>query len=274
VVRAVAPRDATVCMRLGTAYAARLLPLLLLALPGTVQAQFDYVTNNGMITITKYSGSRGAVAIPRTINGLPVTSIANNAFSFIVIGNMPVFVADKLTSVTIPNSVISIGDRAFLRCSRMTNLTIGNNVTSIGNDTFRECTGLTNLTIPDSVTSIGAEAFAFCDSIGKPPALPEDSPGLTVPGIVRAVGSAATSSPSPQPSPSGRGGAVPCVAMAWALGDCAAWRWQFPLPGGEGQGEGEDGSSPLRGGGMARRGGPGGFEPTCLGQASGSAGGR
>ena len=48
--------------------------LMLLALPAPVQAQFNYTTNNGTITITGYTGSGGAVTIPSTINGLPVTA--------------------------------------------------------------------------------------------------------------------------------------------------------------------------------------------------------
>ena len=60
-----------------------LLPLLLLlALPAAVQAQFTYTTNNGAITITGYTGPGGAVTIPSTINGLPVTSIGDQAFVF------------------------------------------------------------------------------------------------------------------------------------------------------------------------------------------------
>jgi len=48
-------------------------------MPAAVQAQFTYTTNNGTITITGYAGSGGvgAVTIPGTINGLPVTSIGN-----------------------------------------------------------------------------------------------------------------------------------------------------------------------------------------------------
>jgi Tfp pilus assembly pilus retraction ATPase PilT len=44
--------------------------LLLLMLPGVVQAQFNFTTNNGAITIIGYTGSGGAVTIPDTINGL------------------------------------------------------------------------------------------------------------------------------------------------------------------------------------------------------------
>ena len=55
--------------------------LLLLTAPGVVQAQFDYTTNNGTITITRYNGFGGAVTIPDTTNGLPVTGIGVEAFA-------------------------------------------------------------------------------------------------------------------------------------------------------------------------------------------------
>jgi hypothetical protein len=48
---------------------------LLLALPTVVQAQFNFTTNNGAITITGYYGSDTNVTIPDTITGLSVTSI-------------------------------------------------------------------------------------------------------------------------------------------------------------------------------------------------------
>ena len=60
---------------LRTACAMRLLLLLLLTLPAVGKAQFNYTTDNGAITITGYTGPGGAVTIPDTINGLPVTSI-------------------------------------------------------------------------------------------------------------------------------------------------------------------------------------------------------
>ena len=62
----------TLAERLTSACARRLL-LLLLTLPAVVQAQFTYTTNNGQITITRYTGPGGAVVIPTTINGRPVT---------------------------------------------------------------------------------------------------------------------------------------------------------------------------------------------------------
>ena len=61
--------------------------------------------------------------------------------------------------LTIPDSVTSIGGRAFEDCTGLTSVTIGNGVTSIGEGAFAGCTGLTSITIPDSVKSIGGAAF-------------------------------------------------------------------------------------------------------------------
>ena len=70
-----------------------------------------------------------------------------------------------LTSVTIPNSVESIGGSAFYGCSGLTSVTIPNSVTSIGNYVFYGCSGLTSVTIPNSVTSIGQYAFYECSGL-------------------------------------------------------------------------------------------------------------
>ena len=75
---------------------------------------------------------------------------------------------DKLTSVTIGNSVMSIGSYAFSYCSSLTSITIPNSVTSIGNNTFAGCTSLTAINIPNSITSIGNAAFAECSSLTSP----------------------------------------------------------------------------------------------------------
>ena len=65
-----------------------------------------------------------------------------------------------LTSVTIPDSVTSIGRSAFEGCSGLTSVTIGNSVISIGNSAFDGCSGLTSIIPSDgSVTSIGEGAF-------------------------------------------------------------------------------------------------------------------
>ena len=83
-----------------------------------------------------------------------------------------------LTSITIPNSVTSIGNYAFYECTGLTSITIPNSVTSIGNFVFSGCTGLTSITIPNSVTSIAGSAFYGCSSLTS----------ITIPNSVTSIG--------------------------------------------------------------------------------------
>ena len=71
----------------------------------------------------------------------------------------------SLTSITIPDSVTSIGDDAFRGCTGLTSITIPDGVTSIKGSTFYGCSSLTSITIPESVTSIGKWAFYGCSSL-------------------------------------------------------------------------------------------------------------
>ena len=97
----------------------------------------------------------GALAVPSSYEGKPITSIGGSAFSG----------CSRLTSVRIPDSVTSIGDRAFRYCSNLTSVMIGNSITSIGGWAFDYCGSLTSVRIPESVTSIGKKAFAHCSSL-------------------------------------------------------------------------------------------------------------
>ena len=83
------------------------------------------------------------------------TKISDYAFSYCY----------SLTSVIIPDSVISIGEYAFAWCDSLTSVEIGDGVTSIGEYAFRYCASLTSVVIGDSVTSIGEYAFSDCNKL-------------------------------------------------------------------------------------------------------------
>ena len=70
-----------------------------------------------------------------------------------------------LTSITIPDSVTTIGDYAFSGCSSLTSITIPDSVVSIGDYAFYGCSALTSITIPDSVTTIGDSVFYNCRAL-------------------------------------------------------------------------------------------------------------
>ena len=110
-----------------------------------------YEVANSTITITLYTGSGGIVTIPSTINGLPVTSIGDHAFSD----------CTSLASVTIPSGVTNIGTWAFVGCTSLASVTIPNGVTSIEGGAFSGCTSLTSVTIPNSVTTLNEGSYSM-----------------------------------------------------------------------------------------------------------------
>ena len=146
------------------------------------------------VRITRYKGpDSGEVVIPKTIGGYEVKKISDGAFQN----------CTGITSIVIPDSVISIGVSTFSGCTSLAEITVspdnknyssvdgvlfnkdgselivypkGNGrsaytvpdgVTSIGDSVFSGCTSLTEIVIPDSVTSIGGFAFSGCTSLSK-----------------------------------------------------------------------------------------------------------
>ncbi|MBR4881122.1 MAG: leucine-rich repeat protein, partial [Clostridia bacterium] len=94
------------------------------------------------------------------------------------IGSYAFYYCGSLTSVIIPDTVTSIGDYAFYCCTSLTSVIIPDTVASIGNSVFSGCTSLTNVTIPDSVTSISSYTFFGCTSLTS----------VTIPDSVTSIG--------------------------------------------------------------------------------------
>lgn len=105
-------------------------------------------------TITKYVESDTVVVIPSKINGVTVETIGHAAFE-----------KSAVTSVTIPDSVTAILDRAFANCFQLTNISIPNSVTSIGFSAFEHCTSLKSITLPSSLRNISMFLFHNCSQL-------------------------------------------------------------------------------------------------------------
>ena len=116
-----------------------------------------------------YGMFRDCTSLTSISIGDSVTSIGSNAFNG----------CTGLTSISIGDSVTSIGDWAFENCTSLASVTIGDSVTSIGNSAFYNCAGLTSINIPNSVTSIGNSAFSGCTGLTS----------INIPNGVTSIGS-------------------------------------------------------------------------------------
>ena len=137
--------------------------------------KYEYKVNeDGDATITRFLGPVDPaktpapydIEIPTELGGIRVTGLGESSFSTDHFDS-PLYDIHhtKIQSVTIPESVTSIGRAAFMNCTGLTSLTIKGVATSIGAVAFSTCTSLTSLSLVGSFQTIGEHAFASCNSL-------------------------------------------------------------------------------------------------------------
>ena len=114
-------------------------------------------------TIITYTSTDGQTITP-TDCAILSNTYENGVGTLTIIGNikiMPSFRnSSTLQTITIPESIQSVGNYVFSNCSELISVDFaGNNVTTIGYQTFYKCSKLTNITLPDSVITIGDSSF-------------------------------------------------------------------------------------------------------------------
>lgn len=124
----------------------------------STETRVAYMDEGDHITITGLedtSAQTTELVIPDSIDGKPVTAIAEDAFR----GNI------FITKVVLPDSVTVIGAHAFDDCSELSEINIPAGVTSIEEGTFFCCESLKAISLPEGIKSIGKGAFYYCISL-------------------------------------------------------------------------------------------------------------
>ena len=140
---------------------------------------FFYCSSLTSVTIPDSVTAIGERAFVRcsSLQGFKGKFASEDSRCLIVDGVLNSFAPAGLTEYTIPNSVTTIGEKAFIYCS-LESVTIPDSVTTIGYRAFLGCYSITSVTIPDSVTTIGDGAFAGCSSFTS----------ITIPDSVTTIG--------------------------------------------------------------------------------------
>ena len=166
----------------------------------TVSFLYSYDDETDTFIIEKYiGGAKDTVNIPKTIDGKNVSEIANNAFDGAEIKmvripdtvknikvaafqNTPslkevrlskslteltseVFLNSGLTSVTVPDGVVSVSDSCFANNICLTTVNLPASLEEIGDHVFAGCTSLEEIVLPDGMETLGLSAFEGCNSL-------------------------------------------------------------------------------------------------------------
>ena len=122
-----------------------------------------------------YDTYKGSISVPSeiTYNGriLPVKGIADRAF----------YNCNNLSSISLPNTITSIGSSAFEGCTNLSSISLPTTITSIGSNAFKDCVSLCSIAIPDNVSVIENCTFYGCTHLSS----------ISLPNTMTSIGSSA-----------------------------------------------------------------------------------
>ncbi|MDD6202575.1 MAG: leucine-rich repeat protein, partial [Lachnospiraceae bacterium] len=134
---------------------------------GGVSVQsYEYTkADDGTAIITSYLGNSSTLNIPETIDGLTVSQIGNGDCI------IPEGKRNSVRTVFMPDTVTTIGRRAFSKCTSIVSVEFSENLKTIKNYAFEGCSSLKSVDLPEGLTTLGVNnsgsAFANCTSLSQ-----------------------------------------------------------------------------------------------------------
>lgn len=138
-----------------------------------------YTIEKGQAAVVRCVGDASPLTLPAQIGGCPVTALGADCFAA---GNSPqgpglwsaagrplppvLSGPGTLCRVTLPDTLVRIGERAFARCAGLKRLTLPPGLAVLGRRAFEGC-GLEHLVLPESLTALPDYAFANCRSLTR-----------------------------------------------------------------------------------------------------------
>lgn len=120
-----------------------------------VDAEYlEWENVTGGVAITSYSGTSAIIELPETINEKKVVEIQGGAFQ----GNV-------VRSVTLPDTVVTVGDNAFYCVTSLEEVFFGTGVKDLGDAAFEGCTSLKMVALNEGLKTIGSTAFYSTTSL-------------------------------------------------------------------------------------------------------------
>lgn len=113
-------------------------------------SDFAYTADGGEVTITDYIGTSEHVLIPDTIDGLPVTALADKAFY-----------EKHVTTVVVPDSVTEIGDLCFSGDNYLVSLTLPDELAELPYAALESCFRLMDFNLPKELKKISGSALQY-----------------------------------------------------------------------------------------------------------------